>query len=389
MGDSLAEALAAVKRTTVFTTHTPVPAGNETFDREPRAQLPRALDRATWAASPTRSLALGARQRQLQHDRVLPSASRRSTNGVSRLHGAGLLGDVAAPLAGRRRAAGRLRSRTASTPRAGSGPEMRAFYAQHLDPAWEQHLLEPEVWQKVRDGPRRGALVGAPRAEGAADPLRARARAGAVGAPRPRARRAAAGRGAPRPARPHHRLRAALRHLQARVPASCPTSTGCARSLLRPRAAGAAPLRRQGAPGRPRGAGGHPPAVPRSPTASSAASSSSSRTTTSRSAAMLVQGCDVWLNTPRRPQEASGTSRPEGRRSTAASTSASSTAGGPRATAATTAGRSATAQHRSRTPRAQDRGDAESLYRAARGRGACRASSTGTRPACRRLDRAR
>src|SRR4029450_12638730 len=23
---------------------------------------------------------------------------------------------------------------------------------------------------------------------------------------------------------------------------------------------------------------------------------------------MLVQGCDVWLNTPRRPQEASGTS---------------------------------------------------------------------------------
>ena len=37
-------------------------------------------------------------------------------------------------------------------------------------------------------------------------------------------------------------------------------------------------------------------------------SSSSSRTTTSTSAAHLVQGVDVWLNNPRRPLEASGTS---------------------------------------------------------------------------------
>ena len=32
---------------------------------------------------------------------------------------------------------------------------------------------------------------------------------------------------------------------------------------------------------------------------------------------MLVQGCDVWLNTPRRPHEASGHERREGPRSTA------------------------------------------------------------------------
>ena len=38
------------------------------------------------------------------------------------------------------------------------------------------------------------------------------------------------------------------------------------------------------------------------------AGSSSSRTTTSRSRGLLVQGVDVWLNTPRRPLEASGTS---------------------------------------------------------------------------------
>ena len=57
----------------------------------------------------------------------------------------------------------------------------------------------------------------------------------------------------------------------------------------------------------------------------------------------LMQGVDVWLNNPRRPLEASGTS---GRRpcSTAASTSRSSTAGGPKPTTARTASPSATAR---------------------------------------------
>ncbi len=41
---------------------------------------------------------------------------------------------------------------------------------------------------------------------------------------------------------------------------------------------------------------------------SSRGASSSSRTTTCASARMLVQGVDVWLNTPRKPLEASGTS---------------------------------------------------------------------------------
>jgi starch phosphorylase len=33
------------------------------------------------------------------------------------------------------------------------GPEMRAFYAQHLDPRWEEQLLEPEFWQRVLSVP--------------------------------------------------------------------------------------------------------------------------------------------------------------------------------------------------------------------------------------------
>jgi starch phosphorylase len=44
------------------------------------------------------------------------------------------------------------------------GPEMRAFYAQHVDPAWEQRLLESEVWQKVRETPD-AALWSAHRAQ--------------------------------------------------------------------------------------------------------------------------------------------------------------------------------------------------------------------------------
>jgi starch phosphorylase len=33
------------------------------------------------------------------------------------------------------------------------GPEMRAFYAQNLDPHWEQHLLDPEFWKRVEAVP--------------------------------------------------------------------------------------------------------------------------------------------------------------------------------------------------------------------------------------------
>ena len=44
------------------------------------------------------------------------------------------------------------------------GPEMRTFYAQHLDPDWEQRLLEPEFWKQVREAPD-AALWAAHRAQ--------------------------------------------------------------------------------------------------------------------------------------------------------------------------------------------------------------------------------
>ena len=74
------------------------------------------------------------------------------------------------------------------------------------------------------------------------------------------------------------------------------------------RTSGADRRRRQGAPagraGQGRDAGdrrAEPRSLPR-------AASCSSRTTTSTSPATIIPGCDIWLNTPRRPYEASGTS---------------------------------------------------------------------------------
>ena len=115
---------------------------------------------------------------------------------------------------------------------------------------------------------------------------------------RARDRRAARSRGA------DHRLRAPRRDLQAQRPD--PPRPRAPRALLERRGAcsSSSPARRTPPTARasassrgwwrPRGSG------PRA--------SSSSRTTTWGSAALLTRGCDVWLNNPRRPLEASGTS---------------------------------------------------------------------------------
>jgi starch phosphorylase len=44
------------------------------------------------------------------------------------------------------------------------GPEMRTFYTQHVDAAWEQKLLEPEAWKRVQEAPD-AALWAAHRAQ--------------------------------------------------------------------------------------------------------------------------------------------------------------------------------------------------------------------------------
>jgi starch phosphorylase len=160
-GDSLEEALAATRRTAVFTTHTPVPAGNETFDRKLVRKYLEPWIRDV-GCEPDEALALGSDNGNFNMTAFSIRLSSR-TNGVSRLHG-----EVSSAMwrhlfpEGEAQPVGHVTNgvHTASW----VGPEMRTFYTQHVDPRWEEHLLEPEVWTKVRGAPD-AALWAAHRAQ--------------------------------------------------------------------------------------------------------------------------------------------------------------------------------------------------------------------------------
>ena len=146
-GDGLADALKAVARNTVFTTHTPVPAGNETFDKKLVRRYLEFWTREV-GCDPDDALALGADNGNFNMTALAIRLSS-STNGVSKLHGQVssamwrhlFEGDKEQPV-------GAITNGVHTE--SWVGPEMRAFYAQHLAPRWEQHLLEPEFWARVR-----------------------------------------------------------------------------------------------------------------------------------------------------------------------------------------------------------------------------------------------
>jgi glycogen phosphorylase len=145
-GDGLSDALKHLAKNAVFTTHTPVPAGNETFDRE---LVRRYL--APWThdvgADAEAALALGEEN---GHFNLTALAIRLSSsvNGVSRLHG-----QVSSAM---------WRHLWPDKPESPVsyvtngvhteswiGPEMRSLYAHHLDPAWEQRVLDGDMWARV------------------------------------------------------------------------------------------------------------------------------------------------------------------------------------------------------------------------------------------------
>jgi len=145
-GDGLSEAFKHLAKNAVFTTHTPVPAGNETFDREMvrRYLGPWTHDVGSDAET---ALALGD---EAGHFNLTALAIRLSTsvNGVSRLHG-----EVSSNM---------WRHLWPDPPEAPVsyvtngvhteswiGPEMRSLYVHHLDPAWEQRLLDGDMWARV------------------------------------------------------------------------------------------------------------------------------------------------------------------------------------------------------------------------------------------------
>ena len=149
-GDDLTAALQDLAKNAVFTTHTPVPAGNEAYDR---ALVRKYLE--PWVlevgCEPEVVLDVGAENGAFNLTALAIRLSS-SVNGVSRLHG-----QVASAM-WRHLWPGAPGEPVISVTNGVHtetwvGPEMRALYAQRLGADWEQHLLEPEFWARVEDVP--------------------------------------------------------------------------------------------------------------------------------------------------------------------------------------------------------------------------------------------
>jgi starch phosphorylase len=149
-GDGLSEAMKHLAKNAVFTTHTPVPAGNERYEREMvrRYLVPWSHD---VGSDPEAALALGA-DNGFFNLTVLAIRLSSSVNGVSRIHG--------------QVSSGMWRHLWPDQPESPVsyitngvhteswiGPEMRSLYAHHLDPSWEQRLLDAEMWARVEAVP--------------------------------------------------------------------------------------------------------------------------------------------------------------------------------------------------------------------------------------------
>ncbi len=149
-GDGLTDALEQTAKNTVFTTHTPVPAGNETFERE---LVKRYLGPWTQevGCDPEAALVLGMENGTFNLTALAIRLSS-AVNGVSRLHGQvssnmwrHLWPDPPAePVAS---------ITNGVHTESWIGPEMRSLYSHHLHPEWEQHLLDAELWTRVQQIP--------------------------------------------------------------------------------------------------------------------------------------------------------------------------------------------------------------------------------------------
>jgi glycogen phosphorylase len=149
-GEGLGDALQSVAQNAVFTTHTPVPAGNESFDL---GLVQRYL--GPWiqevGCDPEAALGLGTENGSFNLTVLAIRLSSR-VNAVSKLHG-----EVSsamwrhlwpgAPPAPVSAITNGVHTET------WVGPEMRALYAKHLRPDWEAHILEPELWAGVAEVP--------------------------------------------------------------------------------------------------------------------------------------------------------------------------------------------------------------------------------------------
>ncbi len=149
-GDGLSDALADLALNAVFTTHTPVPAGNETFDRELVRKYIEPWTQDV-GADPEVALNLGMDNGSFNLT-VMAIRLSSSVNGVSRLHG-----EVSSAMWRRLWPDEPDRRVTYVTngvhTQSWIGPEMRTLFARRLGADWEDHLLEPEYWNRVHEIP--------------------------------------------------------------------------------------------------------------------------------------------------------------------------------------------------------------------------------------------
>ena len=149
-------ALQVVASSNVFTTHTPVPAGNDAF---PREMMVRYFSRYAedFGISFDDLFRLGQTMVNVANTfsmTILALRVSRHANGVSKLHGEvsrGLWQDVWAGVPIQEVPITSITNGVHT--KTWTAPEFHRIYAKYLGSDWEEHLTDPEYWRRVIDIP--------------------------------------------------------------------------------------------------------------------------------------------------------------------------------------------------------------------------------------------
>ena len=160
-GEDFHDACAAVRRNTVFTTHTPVPAGNEAFSLDLVTQHLEPWSRDTGVPA-DKVLTLGT-QDGMFNLTTLAIRLAASTNGVSELHGR-VSSEMWKHLWSKETESPIFAITNGVHTETWLGPEMRAFLTKELGSDWGSLLLNPDAWARLREAPDED-LVAARRAQ--------------------------------------------------------------------------------------------------------------------------------------------------------------------------------------------------------------------------------
>jgi starch phosphorylase len=160
-GEDFHEACASVRRNTVFTTHTPVPAGHEVFALDLMKEHLEPWSRDTGVAA-DEVIALGVHEGHFNLTTLSIRLSA-STNGVSELHGR-VSSEMWKHLWPKDNESPIFAITNGVHTETWIGPEMRAYLTKELDHDWGSLLLDPAAWERLREASDEG-LVAARRAQ--------------------------------------------------------------------------------------------------------------------------------------------------------------------------------------------------------------------------------